>query len=271
MTVDVSTFVGGFPFRSLRGDADHLVAELDRVGVQQAWVGHLPSFLYRDPAAGTSELVRLIEPHASRLLPVPTVHPALPGWEEDLNHALELGAPAVRVYPNYQGLEPSGGAMRVWAAAVAALDLPVVLTVRFEDLRQRHPLDVAGDLPAATVRAVVRSDPNIKVLVTNADRGVVEETHYGLTPDEAKRVLWDIAWLWGPPEDHLMHLLETVGPDRFTFGTGMPLRIPDAAVAKLDLLELTSQRRAALMGGNLATWQGRKVQAAKRRAGKRRR
>ncbi|HEY2824565.1 MAG TPA: hypothetical protein VGI83_03375 [Gemmatimonadales bacterium] len=272
MSVDVSTWVGGYPFRHVRGEADRLVRELDRIGVEQAWAGHLPSFLYRDPARGTAELERLIAPHPDRLLPVPTVHPGLPAWEEDLNHAAEIGAPAVRVYPNYQGLAADGGAMRVWTAAVAALDMPVVLTARFEDLRQRHPLDTVGDLPAATVRALIRSDAHIKVLITNADRTLVEETHFGLTPDEAQRVLCDIGWLWGPPEDHLHLLLETVGPTRFTFGTGMPLRIPDASVAKLDLLDLTPERRAAMMGGNLEGWlKGAGAPGPRRRGGARRR
>jgi predicted TIM-barrel fold metal-dependent hydrolase len=217
------------------------------------------------------ELEQIVGPHRDRLKPLPTVHPGLPAWEDDLNHAVEIGAPAVRVYPNYQGLDPSGGSMRVWAAAVAALDMPVVLTARFEDLRQRHPLDDVGDLPAATVRALVRSEPNIKVLVTNADRALIEEVHYGLTPDEAIRVLWDIGWIWGPPEDHLHLLLETIGPTRFTFGTGMPLRIPDAAVAKLDLLDLTAERRAALMGGNLEGWLKGARSPGPRRRGPRRR
>ena len=61
--------------------------------------------------------------------------------------------------------------------------------------------------------------------------------HFGSTPAEAERILWDICWIWGPPEDHLALLLKTVGPERFTFGTGMPLRIPENSVAKLDLLE----------------------------------
>ena len=39
----------------------------------------------------------------------------------------------------------------------ATLDSPLLLTVRFEDLRQRHPMDSAGDLTAATVRALARA------------------------------------------------------------------------------------------------------------------
>ena len=35
------------------------------------------------------------------------------------------------------------------------------------------------------------------------------------------------------------------------FGTGQPLRIPEASVAKLDLLELTPEQRAAIEARNV--------------------
>jgi len=38
---------------------------------------------------------------------------------------------------------------------------------------------------------------------------------------------------------------------RFTFGTGMPLRLPENAIAKLDLLELEPKERALIESGNL--------------------
>ena len=56
--------------------------------------------------------------------------------------------------------------------------------------------------------------------------------------------------IWGPPEDHLETLLETIGPARFVFGTGQPLRIPENAIAKLDLLDLPAGARADIESGN---------------------
>jgi predicted TIM-barrel fold metal-dependent hydrolase len=101
------------------------------------------------------------------------------------------------------------------------------------------------------LRALIRSHPRVRLIVTHADREIIEQVHFGSTPDEASRMLWDISWIWGPPEDHLALLLETVGVDRFTFGTGMPLRIPENSVAKLDLLELSQESRVKLESGNL--------------------
>ena len=168
-----------------------------------------------------------------------------------LADAANAGAPAVRCDPLYLGLDPAGGEMRVLAAACGASHMPLMLAVRLEDGRQRHPNDRAGELPAAAVRALLRSDGDVRLLVTHADRGFVEEVHFGSTPEEARRVWWDICWIWGPPEDHLATLLETVGVDRFVFGTGQPLRLPETSVAKLDLLELSRAAREAIESTNV--------------------
>lgn len=249
--IDVATFIGPYPYRHLpaHGVPD-LLAAMDRTGVARAWVGHLPSFLYRDPAPGTRELLAALEPHRDRLAPVPTIHPGMPRWEDDLNRAADEGAPAVRVYPTWQGLDPAGGEMRVLAAAAGSIGMPLLLAVRFEDGRQRHPLDVAPELPPSAVRVLVRSDPAVRLLVSHAERSFIEEVHFGLTPAEADRILWDIAWVWGPPEDHLQLLLETVGPARFCVGSGFPLRLIEGPAAKLDLLDLAAADRARLMSGN---------------------
>jgi predicted TIM-barrel fold metal-dependent hydrolase len=252
---DIAAFVGEYPYRELtHTSADWLIRQMDRVGIERAWVGYLPTLLHRDPAAGNARLHEEIAGYPGRLAAVPVVHPGLPRWEQDLNAAIEAGAPAVRVYPSYHALDPSGPEMRVLAAATAAAGLPVVLTVRIEDSRQRHPLDVGTDLPASSVRNLVRSDSELRLLVTHADRPFVEEVHFGLTPRESERVLWDFSWIWGPPENHLALLLTTVGIERFTLGTGMPLRIPDSAMAKLDLLDIADSERGRLLGGNLETW-----------------
>jgi predicted TIM-barrel fold metal-dependent hydrolase len=141
-------------------------------------------------------------------------------------------------------------------AAVSERGVPLLMAVRLEDVRQRHPNDRVADLPAWAIRQLIRSHPSAHVVITHADREIVEQVHFGSTPDEACRILWDICWIWGPPEDHLELLLETVGIERFTFGTGMPLRLPENTMAKLDLLNLDQESRQRIGGGNLRAFLG---------------
>ena len=237
MTIDVSAFIGPYPFRHLpHPEPDVLVRVLEREGLSGAWVGHLPSAFFRDPSAGNTELLDALEPYARVLRPVPAVRPDWPRWPHALRAARDAGAPAVRAYPPQWGLGPHDSSMRELALAAGELGMALVLTVRFEDLRQRHPLDVAGDLSAAAVRALARAGDRVRLVVTAAGRELIEEVHWGLTPDEQRRVFWDISWIWGPPEDHLAKLLRTVGAERFLFGTQWPLRLTQNPSANLALL-----------------------------------
>lgn len=251
MRTDCNAFLGAYPWRKVPGtSADALLKALDRTKIDVAWVTHLPSLFWRDPTEGNAWLYETARKE-KRFKPVPTVHPALTGWEQVLADAANAGAPAVRCDPLYLGLEPAGGEMRVLAAACAAARLPLLLAVRLEDGRQRHPNDKVGELPAAAVRTLVRSDPEVRLIVTHADRAFVEEVHFGSTPEEARRIWWDVCWIWGPPEDHLATLLDTIGAERFVFGTGQPLRLPENSIAKLDLLDVKREAREAIESKNL--------------------
>jgi predicted TIM-barrel fold metal-dependent hydrolase len=234
--VDVNTFVGGYPFRYVpHPEPEVLVRVLAREGVGEAWVGHLPSAFHRDPAHGNAALYAALEPHGAVLRPVPSIRPDWPRWDRELGRAVDAGAPAVRVYPAHWGFAPESAALRELGDACGEAGLVLLLTVRFEDLRQRSRLDVAGDLSAAAVRELARGS-RAAILVTAASRDFVEEVHWGLTLDEQRRVWWDISWIWGPPDDHLAHLLRTIGAERFVFGSGWPLRLTQTPSANLALL-----------------------------------
>ena len=235
--VDVNTLIGPYPFRYVpHPDPDILVRVLDREGIDVAWVGHLPSAFYRDPTLGNAELTKALRPFGDRLRMVPTIRPDWPGWERALEEVAGLSVPAIRAYPPQWGLGPHDSRMIELANAAGGQGIALLLTVRFEDLRQRHSMDGAGDLSAAAIRALARSGERVKLIVTAAGREMIEEVHWGLTPAEQQRVFWDISWIWGPPEDHLAKLLRTVGPERFVFGTHWPLRLTQTPRANLDLL-----------------------------------
>lgn len=234
--IDVAAFIGPYPFREVpHPDPDVLVRVLQREGLSGAWVGYLPSAWQRDPAPGNDALFRALEAHPT-LRPAPVVRPDWPRWQHTLDDLLQRGAAAIRAYPMHWGMPANSRAMQELAIACAEARMPLVLTVRFEDLRQRSALDVAGDLTAAHVRALARIGAPLKLVVTGAGRELLEETHWGLTPDEQQRVHWDFAWIWGPPEDHLAHLVQTIGAARFVYGTHWPLRLTQNSRANLDLL-----------------------------------
>ena len=235
--IDHNALIGEYPFRPLPDPtATKLVEDMDRLGIDSAWVGWVPSIYQRDATAESDVLFGLLDEHRERLYPVPAINPAWPGWEEELERAQAESCPAVRTYPSHYGFSTMGSAMVELAAACAERELVLTLTMRIEDGRQRSRLDTAPDLIGADVRNTVRAHQHVELLVTNADRAIVEEVHWGSTPQESSRIRWDISWIWGAPEDHLAHLHRTIGEERFVFGTFFPFRLPENALAKIDLL-----------------------------------
>ncbi len=237
ITVDTSAFVGGYPFRHIpHPDPDILVRVLDRESIASAWVGHLPGAFHRDVAASNATLYAALRSFRDRLIAAPMVRPDWPAWRDTLSSACDAGARAIRAYPQLWGL-PAGDARLVeLAAECARQSLALLLTVRFEDLRQRHPLDVAGDLSAAHVRELARASTGARIVVSAAGREMIEEIHWGLTPAERALVFYDFGWVWGPPSDELATLFRAIGSDRFVYGTMWPLRLTQGPRANLALL-----------------------------------
>lgn len=251
--IDVNVFVGSYPWRPVPGTSPEAVlAAMERVGILEAWVTHLPSLFWKDPAEGNAWLYQTAE-RIPPFRPVPVVHPGLPRWEMDLAEALGRAAPAVRCDPGLLGLPPTGGEMLRLIHAAGDAGIPLLAAVRLEDGRGRHPLDVAPDLTPAAVRAWVRSHPHTRFVITHADREFIEQVHFGSTPAEAARIWWDISWVWGPPEDHLGLLLATVGGARFLFGSGQPLRLPETPLARLDLTDIQPADLRAILADNATT------------------
>ncbi|MGH7753193.1 MAG: amidohydrolase family protein [Gemmatimonadales bacterium] len=252
MRTDVNAFLGAYPFRrEAAATAARLLEAMDRVDTYDAWVSWLPAVTGRETGDKGIRPLEAAVRGAERLRPVPSLAPGRRGWERGLARAKDLGAPAVRCDPTFLELDPCGPEMRAVVDACAANNVPLMLAVRLEDGRQRVPEDTSPELPPWAVRTLVRHNRQARLIVTHADRGFIEEVHFGSTPEEAERLWWDIAWIWGPPEDHLETLVGTMGVGRFVFGSGMPLRLPDAAVAKLDLLDLAPAVRAAVERGNV--------------------
>lgn len=243
--IDVTAWIGSYPFRDTpHPDPDILVRVLEREGFGGAWVGHLPGAFHRDPVPSNRALYAAVKPHRSVLHPAPMVRPDWPGWERQLKEATDEGAPAVRIYPAQWGLAGQHPALLELTDACGQLGIAIHVTVRFEDLRQRHPLDSAGDVSAATLRAMARRQPARHngrtsapvVVVAGAGRELIEETYWGLTPAEQGRVFFDFHWLWGPPEDHFAHLVRTIGPAKLAWSSWWPLRLTQQSRALIDLL-----------------------------------
>jgi predicted TIM-barrel fold metal-dependent hydrolase len=233
---DVNAHLGHYPFRSLRArTAAEVVALMDRHGIDRALVSSLHAVFYRDSHRGNEELWAEVQPWAKRLVPVATVNPKYAGWERDL--ATITGpwkARAVTLVPEHHGYALDDESGRAALAAVEASGLPLLLTQRFEDRRQRHAWDRAEDLTAASLLVAAKAFPKLRFILSNwAGLDGAKLAAAGLRG----RVLIDFARLQVVYREEVPKLIAALGVEALAFGSHLPFDYAAGSLIKLENLD----------------------------------
>ena len=256
MIIDVNATLGHYPFRALRHTtAEEVIALMDRNGLDRAVVSSLHAVFYRDAHRGNEELHDAVRRHGARLVPVATVNPAYVGWERDLAEAIEdWEMKAVALVPEHHGYALTDEKGRAVLARIADYGVPVVLTQRFEDRRQRHAWDRAEDLTVATLLEVARAHPRLKFLLVNwlgldGPRLVAA----GLKG----RCLIDFARLQVLYRQEVPKLIAALGVEAIAFGSHLPFDYVGPSLVKLANLEsLPEADRERIAWRNAASFLG---------------
>ena len=232
MIIDVNAFLGHYPFRQLpRTDARSQITHMDAHGIDVAFVSSLHAVFYRDAHEGDRELFAEIQPYPQRLMPLATVNPKYVGWEADLAESVETGrARGIALWPEHHGYQLADEHGQVALRRIAEYDLPVVLTQRLEDRRQRHHWDVASDLTLESVIAAATAHPTLRLLLSNwigLDGAKLREA--GLRG----RCLIDFARLHVLMNKEVPQLIEMLGVESIAFGSHMPFDYAGPSLVKL--------------------------------------
>ena len=233
MIVDVNTFLGHYPFRRVRyTTAAEMIAHMDANGIDAALVSSLHAVFYRDAHRGNEELLEAVGQFPSRLFPVGTVNPTYAGWERDLTWLVEKGAVrAIALMPDHHGYRLTDERGAAALKEITESKLPVVLTQRLEDRRQRHHWDVAEDLKMEELLEVAKAHATLKFVLVN---------WLGLAGDKLLsagmkgRCLVDFARQAVVGTKEVPKLIEALGVESIAFGSHMPFDYSAAALVKLS-------------------------------------
>lgn len=259
MIIDASAHLGPYPFRSLRDTtAAQMIARLDRLGIDHALISSLPAVFYRDGHRGNAELHAQIQPHRSRLHPIATINPTYADWDHCLEEAVRTwGMKAVALAPEHHGYRLSDEPGRQALTRITALGVPVVLTQRLEDRRERHAWDKAEDLREADLLAAASAHPTARFYLRNwgaldgkklADAGL------------KGRCLFDFARLAVLHTRDVPRLIDALGIESVAFGTHAPFDYAGPALVKLSNLETRPKADfARIAAGNAAAFFGLSV------------
>lgn len=237
MIIDINAALGPYAFRALpHHTAAGMLQLMDRHGIARAVVSSLPALFYRDAHRGNEELWAETAAHAGRFVPVATVNPAYVGWERDLEEAVQRRQTrAVGLVPEHHGYTLADERGRAALSRISKYGIPVVLTQRFEDRRQRHRWDAAEDLQVAALLQAARAHPELRFLLVNwaglDGRRLAEAGLKG-------RCLIDFARLQVVFKKDVPKLIDALGVEAIAFGSHAPFEYLAPSLVKLENIQL---------------------------------
>jgi len=245
--IDVNAYVGDWPFRPLRHRSPAAVRRaLQEAGITRAVVSPLAAIFRQECTSANEELMRALRRRGEFFIPAPALNPAYPGWEGDLEAAIAVGAPGVRLFPNYHAYSLDEPGARAVVQRAAAAGIVVFVSLRMQDERHHHPRMMVPAVPLELVVGLASAVPEARIVVC---MGRYAEAEALLA---AGNVWLDLSGVQGPV-GCVELLAERFGADRLLMGTGAPLQYPLPAAAKIHASELPQAEREKILGGNAAS------------------
>ena len=245
--IDTNISLFEWPFRRLPLDrTEALVKKLRSLGIAEAWAGSFEGVLHRDMAGVNSRLTEECAKHAE-LVPIGSVNPALPDWEEDLRRCAAVHQmPGIRLFPNYQGFkldDPRFGRLLELARKAGVF---VQIAVALEDTRTQHPTVQVPDVDLSPLPGLVERTKGVKVELLNyRPRGSLPEALR-----KAERIFFDTSRVEGT--DGVPKFIEQLSPERVMFGSHAPFLIPEAALIRVHESSLLDAKALSSLLGNNA-------------------
>lgn len=249
MIIDVNVYLSRWPFRRLPQDTpDRLVRKLRQRGVEQAWAGSFDGLLHKDIASVNTRLMAACKQHGEGLLvPVGSVNPALPDWQEDLRQCHEVHQMrAIRIHPNYHGYSLDSAIGHELFQAAQDRGLIVQLALAMEDVRVQHPLMRVPVVDTAPLAALVSKFPQLPLVIMNNSAAV----RSGPAGELAKvgNTFFEISHLEGV--GGLENWAKEVPVERILFGSYFPFFNLEAALLKFQESQLGGFATSAIQSGN---------------------
>jgi predicted TIM-barrel fold metal-dependent hydrolase len=169
--IDCNVHLFDWPFRKLKyARTDSLAAKLRKHRITKAWAGNFEAVLHTQFDAANRRLAEECRSKGGGMfVPIGTVDPSGPDWEEDLRRCHETYRMAgVRLYPAYHGYGLDHAEFAKLLAESAKHGLLVQIVLRMEDERCHHPALVIGAVDVGPLVDVLKKVPKAKVQLINS-------------------------------------------------------------------------------------------------------
>jgi predicted TIM-barrel fold metal-dependent hydrolase len=255
--IDSNVHLFEWPFRKLKYDrTEALIAKLRRHRIMQAWAGSFEAVLHKQLDAANRRLAKECRTSGGGvLLPIGTVNPAWPDWEEDLRRCHEQhGMRGLRLYPTYHGYMLDHPEFTRLLGEAAKRGMLVQVALRLEDERVHHPAIDVPPVNTAPLLDALKKVPSARVQLINSAGPLLGNNVSALIRDT--RVAFDIAATEG--NGGVGRLIAGTNPsyrgaipaDRLLFGSHAPFFPCESALMKLFESPLSLEQLEQLMRAN---------------------
>ena len=249
MIIDTNVYLSRWPFRRLPGDEPaKLIAKLRERKVTQAWAGSFDALLHHDIAGVNIRLAEACrESGQGMLVPLGSVNPKLPDWQEDVRRCHEVHKmPGIRLHPNYHGYKLDDPAFAELLRLATARRLMVQLAVCMEDMRTQTALMPVPNVELAPLADAVKGAPGLRLQLLNC-APQIDEAEYAAAFSSGD-VSVDISMVEGVAP--LARLVQRVPPAKVMFGSYYPYFYFESALLKVQESGLDAAAEEAICAGN---------------------
>lgn len=233
------------PFRRLPlDDTKLLLTKMRSLGIATAFAGSFEGILQRDIATVNERLAAECRGFPE-LIPIGSLNPNLPGWEDDWRSCLnDHGMHGIRLHPNYHGYELTDRRFLKLLKLAESSGVFVQIAALFEDVRtQPETLRIPDvDLSPLVTHAIGR----IQILNWRP-RGELFEKLAAIP-----QIHFDISRI--DQTDGVATLLQTVPENRVLFGTHAPFLIPEASLIRVHESALSENSLHSVLEANATTF-----------------
>jgi uncharacterized protein len=255
--IDCNVHLFDWPFRKLKyARTEALATKLQKHRITKAWAGNFEAVLHTQFDAANRRLAEECRSQGKGMfVPIGTVNPGGPDWEEDLRRCHEkYRMPGVRLYPAYHGYGLDHADFAKLLAESAKRKLLVQIALRMEDERCHHPALVIGPVDVGPLVEVLKKLPQAKVQLINSAGRLLGKHVTALVRET--QVTFDIAATEGNGGlDQLMKgknysYTGAIPVERLVFGSHAPFFPCESALMKLFESPLDLAQLEKLMHAN---------------------
>jgi predicted TIM-barrel fold metal-dependent hydrolase len=230
---DTHTHIGSALHSGRRTTADDLLRVMDAVGVDRAVA--IPFPMVADYREEHDEIARAVRAHGDRLTGAACIDPFLPEHEfraELKRCTTEFGFRALKLQPQYHGLNPLSKRARIYFEAAYEYNLPVIC---------HTGTGAPFALPSLFI-VPARTFPELKIILGHSG-GSVYFTEAVVAATVCANIYLDLSSLM---PHHINEVLAHVPPARLMIGSDLPESM-ESEVSKVFSLPISSEDRNQIL------------------------